>query len=467
MRVVYGQDSREYPERLVSRLVAQLRHQALWDSLLCFSPPLLVLIYIAGYLYHGAWVGPLAASLATLVSIGVGILAVTLRYRPLVPSVAKASRLVDERTGAKDRFLTLATIDPVRGPAGLIARLRTETAGFLDRIELRRDFPYKVKRSFYASLIGSVLAGLLFHLLLPVAHSTLTSLPAHQRLRELAEKMAERPRLMGIARSLQTLAAKLEDPKVAREERLALIEETQKKVGEQQKKEEQKDDRDLLGQTASTLKSLEQQSGAGQDQQKNQEKGGGIQSDLPQEGQGEGKPSPGGGGEQKGEMSAQLSKDMQQGKTAQGDPKAQSGEKNSQKQSDGKGNQTDPNKPDPNKPGMEKGKDSAGKAQGGADGKGGRGKSSEEIPQGAPPADRFHQAGEQGREGIKGARYVTVQLPEEVAAETKGEKGGNKDAKGNRVGAKVPVSNVPLPAHVPDAPTETQQMPLEYRGIIR
>jgi len=468
MREVYGQNSRENPERLVSRLVAQLSHQVLWDSLLCFSPPLLVFIYMAGYLYHGAWVGPLAALLVTLVSIGIGILVVTLRYRPQVPSVAKASRLVDERTGAKDRFLTLATIDPARGPAGLIARLRTETAGFLDRIELRRDFPYKVKNSFYASFIGSGLALLLFHLLLPVAHSTFTSLPAPQRLLELAGKMAVRPRLLEIARSLQKLAAKLEDPRVAREEKQALIKETQKKVGEQQKKEEQKDDRDLLGQAASTLKNLEQQSGAGQDQQKNQEKGGGgIQSNMPQEGQGEGKPSPGGGGEQKGEMSAQLSKDMQQGKTAQGDPKEQSGEKNSQKQGDGKGNQPDPNKPDPNKPGIEKGKDSAGKAQGGGDDKGGRDKTSEDIPQGGPPADRFHQAGEQGREGIKGARYVTVQLPEEVAAETKGEKGGNKDAKGSRVGSKVPVSNVPLPAHVPDAPTETQQMPLEYRGIIR
>ncbi|MBI2181991.1 MAG: hypothetical protein HYU31_14375 [Deltaproteobacteria bacterium] len=468
MRANSDKDSLENPEGLVRRLAGQLGNQALWDSLLCFSPPVLVFIYIAGYLYRVAWVGSLTFFLATLISIGIGLLAVTLRYRPLVPSASKASRLIDERAGAKDRFLTLATIDPSRWPAGLVARLRVETAGFLDRIELQRDFPYKVKKSFYASLIGSVLAALLFHLLLPLAHSTLTPPPAHERLRELAEKMAERPRLSEIARSLQTLAAKLEDPRVAREEKQALIEETQKKVEERQKKEEQKDDRDLLGQAASTLKNLQQQSGAGQDQQKNQEKGGGgIQSNLPQDGQGEGKPSLGGGGEQKGEMSGQLSKDMQQGKTAHGDPKEQSGEKNSQKQGDGKGNQPDPNRPDPNKPGMEKGKDSAGKTQGGGDDKGGRGKTSEEIPQGAPPADRLHQAGEQGREGIKGARYVTVQLPEEMAAGTKGEKGGNKDAKGNRVGSKVPVSNVPLPAHVPDAPTETQQMPLEYRGIIR
>jgi hypothetical protein len=203
MRELSGQNFREYPERLVHRLVAQLRHQALWDSLLSYCPPVLLFIYIAGTLYRGAWVGALAASLVALVSIAIGILAVTLRYRPLVPSVANASRLVDERTGAKDRFLTLATIEPARGSAGLIARLRTETAGFLDRIELRRDFPYHVKNSFYASLTGSVLLLLLFHLLLPVAHLTSISLPAHQRLRELAEKMAARPRLIEIARSLK------------------------------------------------------------------------------------------------------------------------------------------------------------------------------------------------------------------------------------------------------------------------
>jgi hypothetical protein len=31
----------------------------------------------------------------------------------------------------------------------------------------------------------------------------------------------------------------------------------------------------------------------------------------------------------------------------------------------------------------------------------------------------------------------------------------------------VPVSNAPLPAHLPNAPTERQHLPIEYRGIIR
>jgi hypothetical protein len=54
-----------------------------------------------------------------------------------------------------------------------------------------------------------------------------------------------------------------------------------------------------------------------------------------------------------------------------------------------------------------------------------------------------------------------------VATNVKGESMTGKESKSNRVGAKVPVSNVPLPAHVPNAATEKQQLPIEYRGIIR
>ena len=60
-----------------------------------------------------------------------------------------------------------------------------------------------------------------------------------------------------------------------------------------------------------------------------------------------------------------------------------------------------------------------------------------------------------------------MQLPEELAADSKGEGTTSKQAKETQAYSKAPVSNVPLPAHVPDAPTEKQQMPLEYRGIIR
>jgi hypothetical protein len=152
---------------------------------------------------------------------------------------------------------------------------------------------------------------------------------------------------------------------------------------------------------------------------------------------------------------------MQQGQAAKGDTKQQTKEGNQQTQGEGK-----PNQPDSNDTGREKNQETAGKVQGNREDKGGKSKASEEIPQSAPPAERFNRPGE-GKEGIKGAGYVTVQLPEEAAVEGKGERGGMTDSKGNRVGQKLPVSNVPLPAHLPDAPSEKQQIPLEYRGMIR
>ena len=115
--------------------------------------------------------------------------------------------------------------------------------------------------------------------------------------------------------------------------------------------------------------------------------------------------------------------------------------KKQQSQRDGKDNQPDPS----NKPDKETGKELTGKTPGGSQEKLGRSRS-EEIPQGAPPAERFYKPGEQGKEGVKGARYVTVQLPEELAADSKGEGTLSKPSKETRAYPKVPVSNAPLPA---------------------
>jgi hypothetical protein len=288
--------------------------------------------------------------------------------------------------------------------------------------------------------------------------------PAHERLRELAQRIAERPRLQQTARSLHNLADKLMDPKVPPQEKQSLVQEQRKKVEEQEKKETQKQDRDLLSQAAGTLKGLEQQSGSGSERKKDQDGGGGgIQSNLPQEGRGEGKQSEGNGGNgSKGEINAQLNNEMQQGKTTQGNTKEQGNEKNAGSKSGGTGNQ-----PDPNQPGKDQSKERVGKSEGGKDERMGRSKTSEEIPQGAPPAERYYKPGEGEHQGMKGAGYVTVQLPEELAADGKGG-GRNKQSKGGKTpSSQVPVSNVPLPKHMPDAPAEKQQMPLEYRGIIR
>jgi hypothetical protein len=463
MQVISRLYDRERPENLVFRLVAQLSHHALWDSLLIFLPPVLALIYGAVVLSHAAWISDLASFLVIAVAVGLGVLVVLVRYRPLIPSVSSAAQLVDQRSGANDRFLTLATIEPTHAPALLIARLSQETAGFMERVELKRDFPYKLKRSACWSFGMSLIAAILIHFLVPLAEPGTHTLPVRQRLSGLAEKMAQKPGLNGLAQELKTLAAKLEDPKIHQEEKQALAQEIEKKIEEQQKKEEQQENRDLLGEAASTLKGIEkEQSASGQDQQKDQQKGGGgIQSNLPQKGQGDSKQSEGGEGQSKSDPSMQPSKDMQSGNSTQGNPKQPDQEKNQQQSADAKGDQSNPNQP-----GNEQSKEKIGKSQGALKEGAGKDKASEEPPQGAPPAERFYKAGE-GKEGISGARYVTVQLPEEVAADSKGASRATKESKGTRARPQVPLSNVPLPAHVPNAPAEKQQLPIEYRGIIR
>jgi hypothetical protein len=463
MQVISRLDHRERPENLVLRLVAQLSHHALWDSLLVFLPPVLALIYSVVVLSHAAWIGDLASLLVIAVALGFGVVGVLSRYRPLIPSVSSAAQLVDQRSGANDHFLTLATIEPMHSPASLVARLSQETAGFMERVELKRDFPYKLKRSAGWSVGLSLIAGMLVHFLVELAEPRIQLVPIHQRLGGLAEKMSEKPGLNGLAKELKTLAAKLEDPKIDQKEKQALAQEIEKKIEEQQKKEAQQENRDLLGEAASALKGVEKEQSAasGQDQQKDQQKGGGgIQSNMPQKGQGDSKQNQGGEGQSKSDSTTQPSKDMQSGNSTQANPKEPGQEKN-QQSGDAKGDQ-----PNPNQPGNEQSKEKIGKSEGALKEGAGKDKASEEPPQGAPPAERFYKAGE-GKEGIKGAGYVTVQLPEEVAADSKGTSRVSKESKGTRARSQVPLSNVPLPAHVPNAPAEKQQLPIEYRGIIR
>lgn len=453
--------NRQPMENLIQRLVAQLSRHALWDALLIFVPPVLVLVSVAAYLTHAAWVSELTLIVVIALASGVGALAVVLRYRPMIPSLSKAARLVDQRAGAMDRFLTLATIEPSRTATSFVTRLREEAASFSSRVELKRDFPYKLKRSAYWSVGISLLGGALFFLLIPAAQSVIRSAPVQVRLRELADKMAPRPGLAGLAKDLKALAAKLEDPKISPEEKQALIKEVEKKIAEQQKQEKQKDNQELLGEAANAAKeNQKEQAASGQGEQKDQQKGGGIQSNLPQDGQGESKQSQGGKGDDKGDSNGQLSKGQQQGNSAQANPKETGPEKN-QQLGDAKGNQSDPNQP-----GKEQSKEKMAKAEGGAKDGTGKNQASEEPPQGGPPVDRYYKPGE-GNEGIRGGRYVTVQLPEELVADSKGESRPSKESRNNRARPQVPVSNVPLPSHVPNAPTEKQQLPIEYRGVIR
>ena len=456
MHTVFDERSIEPAEPLIGGLLARLKNHAICDLLLIVLPLLLFVVYSLIYLYRAGLVGEFGFLLLGLSAVSLSLVA-AIFFRPRLPTVRSAARLLDERTNAKERFVTLATVNPSSSPV-FFSRLRQEAAAYLNRIQIQQEFPYKLKRSFYGSLMVSAVAAILLHLLLPIVQSTIHPVSVPERIRDLAREMLQHPRLSAVARGLETLVSKLEDPKASKSEQQTVVQDMEKKIEDQRKQESQKEERDLLGQAASTLKGLDKQSGGGSDQQKDQDKGGGIQSNLPQQGQGESKQSQGSGGDSKGEINAQMSKEMQQGKTAQGDAKGEASDKNQQMKGQDKNQRGDPDKSE-----GDKNKETAGKMPSKSQQPGGNSRASEEIPKGSPPPDRL---GGEGKTGIKDARYVTVQLPEEAGADSKGESRPGKESNAARSRPKFPVSNVPLPARVPDAPAEVQQMPLEYRGMI-
>ncbi|MDP9131279.1 MAG: hypothetical protein M3N35_12925, partial [Candidatus Binatota bacterium] len=171
----------ERAENLVTRLAARLGSHVLWDSLLIFMPPVLAALFIAFSVYRAAWISPLVFWLIASCLAVVGLLSVILRYRPLAPSVRAAAELIDLQAVSQDRFLTLATLGSSAQPANFVTRLRQETSSFGERIQFDRDFPYRLKRSFYRSLAVSMVAVILFHLLLPVAESVIGPMSVQQR----------------------------------------------------------------------------------------------------------------------------------------------------------------------------------------------------------------------------------------------------------------------------------------------
>ncbi len=453
-----GKQQYRSPEDFILRLVRHLRHQVVWDSLLTFSPPILAILYLLAVLYWESWIPALPLILLVSAVIAFGLLTIIFRFRPRLPSVPAAARLVDDKADAKDRFITLATVESSPASEAMLARVQREAMGMIHRVEIGRDFPYYVKRPFYWSTIGSLAVILLFHLLL---NSTFTKrgVAPLERIRDLAEQMIHRPPLAEIARGLQSLADKLDDSQVASEEKQSLIDEMQEEIDRQQERGQEPDNQILLSDATSTLKSLEQET-AGAGQQEQEKQGGGVQSSASQEGQGEGKASEGGGGDSTGELAAQLNPKMKDGKSAQGDPQGKGQEKQSGEQKEQKPDRSDAGKPEKTTD------ESTGKMKENPEGRSGKNRS-DEVSKDGPPAERYRQPGEQGPDGIKGAKYVTVQLPEEIAADSSGMTVSSKDGKVSKNRPKLPVSNVPLPAHVPEAPAEKQRMPLEYRDLIR
>jgi len=437
----------ELPEKLVDRLLVRLKRHALRDSLFSYFPPLIVFSYIAGFLYSFALI-----TLQTLIIVAAAVLVVALlitilRPRPNALSLPLAARMVDRRVEGKDRFVTLATIDPSMHPPSLVSRLRREANRLLHRIDIKKDFPYRVKGTSWASWITSLVVVLLFHSLL---QTTSLFTPQATSLKELVVKLSQVPQFSELARSLEVMEARIQKEDLAGEEKRALIQDRLEKVRNQLAVEKQNrgSRKELLSQTADSLRGMEQ------DLDKGQEKGSGeLKTDLPEEREGEGKESTNEDGrEGQGQSKPSGSDDLKREETVQ--EKIQEA---GRKQGD-----RDKGTRDRVKGQEETGREIAGLAKGDLQREGTQSRG-DEIPRGPVP-ERFLKPGEQGEVGIKGARFVTVQLPEEETESRSGEGPGKR----RKLRSKISVSNVPLRRpDTPDAIIEKQPVPLEYRGLIR
>lgn len=438
------------PEGLVDHLVRRLRRHDLWDSLSVFFPPLIAFFYLEIFFFTRDFIG--VETLIFSLAGGLGVaLALLFRRGWTAPSKRFAARLIDERVGGKDRFVTLATINPLLCPFFLLARLRDEAKALLYRIDLKKDFHYRVKRTSLSSLAGSLAVILLFHLL---SQSTVVSGPygpSAEELQVLAQQLSEVPRFSQLARALDELVVHIpiQDPPAA--ERLFLIQELLREIEDRRAGGQQggEGESDLLDRVAVALRELEEG-------KKKREGQGGEGLKVSQLGEKEGKGkelSEGKGVEGRGGLAAWGGREQGGGKSARGET-----EETKKGKGEGRTGVGDRSRRE-----RKKGREMGGSAK--SEMEGGSPKSKErEIPRGKTP-ERYLQPGEKGEKGIKGARFVTVELPEgEEPALPSGLSKGSRRG----LGRKVPVSNVPLPPFKgPDAAREKQFLPLEYRGLIR
>ena len=443
------------PEGLLLGVRRHLARHAAWDALLFSLPTLLAFCYIAFFSYRFGRLAPsVLLAAGALFFLGCGALGLW-RYYSLVPSLAAVARLIDERTQAESRFVTLATVDPRSSSPALWSRLRQEAVSFLRRLDVDRDFPFRLRRSFYDSLIASLLLILLFHLFIELEPRLAGRQKTVEDPAALAERLSQVPRFAELAERLKTLAAKLPDPTVTVDEKRLAIERASEQVKKQlsAQPEQGGNNQELLQQTKNTLSAL----------QDNLEKG------ESGDAGGSAERSPLGRGGKGEQSEGEGTKDIQQ---RDGQSPSKDLAESSPAQSPTAGAMDSKGKSEGGRSGA--GAEPRGKEQGDASKadqtEGARAKPATGLGKGNPTgraSERFLRPGEQGGPGAKDARFVIVQLPEEEIESSSGSGStGTRKKKGSI--ARPPVGNLPLRRpDSPEAAPEQQRMPLEYRGLIK
>ena len=391
---------------MVRRLRRRLRRHRVWDRLLAVLPPVGVVAYVCAALVARELAGP-APVVFVLAGVGAAALAALLHPGLAQPSSHEMARLLDERMGAEDRFLTWTTLDRARAHPAFVARLREQVSALSRGVEPGRDFPYRARRGVMGSLLACGALAVLVHL---SPGGPMRSTPDST---VAAKGGSAQFRLQGLARSVKAGAVDL----------------WRRVEG---------------GFAAGTLGGQASGSAHGGGVE-----GQGAQGQAPAGVRGAAAVAPGQAG---GPDAAARTpgKGGERGHEVGGEG-GSPGPRVSVVRGPGRGAGTEP--PSRAREPTAKG---AGGPRGGGSVSAGRGGA-----QGRQP-DRFHPPGKGGEDGPEGARFVTVMLPRAPAV------GAPRGvAPGSGGDAAVPFANAPLPPRRPPGPAaERQRLPLEYRDLI-
>ena len=395
------------PERTVRRLRRRLRRHRVWDRLLAVLPPVGVVAYVCAALVARELAGP-APVVFVLAGAGAAALAALLHPGLARPSSHEAARLLDERTGAEDRFLTWTTLDRARAHPAFAARLREQVSALSRGVKPGRDFPYRAGRGVMGSLLTCGALAVLVHLSLGgLVRSTPDSTVA-------AEGGSSQFRLQGLARSVQAGA-----------------------VGLWRRVEGGFAAGGVGGQASGSAPG---DGGEGQEAQ-GQAPAGVRDAATVAPGQAGGPGgtahTPGKGGQRGHGVGGEEGSPGPQVSGVRGADRGAGAEPPSWAQ------------------------ESTGKGAGGRRGSVGSVSAGRGGAEGRQP-DRFHPPGKGGEDGPEGARFVTVMLPRAPAV------GAPRGvAPGSGGDAAAPFANAPLPPRrPPELVAERQRLPLEYRELI-
>ena len=435
------------PERTVRRLRRRLRRHRVWDRLLAVLPPLGVVAYACAVLVDRDLAGPATVAFVLAAAGGAALAALS---RPGLgqPSSREVARLLDERTGAEDRFLTWMTLDRARAHPAFVARLGEQVSALSGSVEPGRDFPYRAGRGVPGSLLTCGALAVLVHLSMGVPAPSTPGSPV------AAEGRSAQSRLQGIARSVQAGAVGLWRRV---EGGFAAVTDDEQASGPM--RGGRGEGRRAQGQAPAGVGDA-----ATVDPGPASNPGAMAQTLVPADGPGmmartpgpagdsdAAARTPGKGGErvhggEGGSPSPRVAGRRGAGRTP-GKERTSRGQDPLAKEASGRRDGV----PASSLPrDLSSGKGSSGRRGGAPAGRG--------SAQGGE-ADRFHPPGKGGEDGPEGARFVTVMLPRAPAV---GAPRGS--APGSDPAAAVPFANAPL--RPPELAAEKQRLPLEYGRLI-